>query len=166
MGAAASNKTNRPSNYSAYIDNRFRTACQRGVRSGNKFCTDLGRHGGRNNKCNETGPGKHIGLLGTSVRDIGSRVMPRKWCIKSFWPNGYGQARYRASPGRSGWPSALNPSCKATVPCGVFVLVKSACGLRVRSMSDQFLAPANYHTLFNPKGFLSRKWVSGFFRLR
>ena len=30
-----------------------------------------------------------------------------------------GQARCKASPAPPGWPSALNPSWKATVPCGV-----------------------------------------------
>ena len=37
----------------------------------------------------------------------------------SAWNDAEGQARCNASPAPSGWPSALNPSWKATVPCGV-----------------------------------------------
>ena len=56
-----------------------------------------------------------------------------------------GQARCKASPAPSGWPSALNPSWKATVPCGVCPskdrAKKTSCGTPSCTSPGMFLNP-------------------------
>jgi hypothetical protein len=62
-----------------------------------------------------------------------------------FDAGGRGQARCKASPAPSCWPSALNPSWKATVPCGVFPskdkAKKTSCGTPSCTSPDMFSNP-------------------------
>src|SRR4030042_1011054 len=63
----------------------------------------------------------------------------------SYRLNAKGQARCKASPAPSCWPSALNPSWKATVPCGVCPskdrAKKTSCGTPLCTSPDIFLNP-------------------------
>jgi hypothetical protein len=60
-------------------------------------------------------------------------------------PNAEGQARCKTSPSPSCWPSALNPSWKATVPCGVCPskdrAKKTSCGAPSCISPGMFLNP-------------------------
>jgi len=70
----------------------------------------------------------------------GSTAADPKWRF-----NTEGQARYKASPAPSCWPSALNPSWKATAPCGECPsndsAKKTSCGTPSSTSPGMFMKP-------------------------